>query len=303
MQALHEGTWHTLCRDSWGELEQQMVCSSLGFGPVSIATPEYDKLWEPSEFWKDSGAACTGGESLYRECPHEYSFSSESCGTHVLKCEPQVRLADNGVYWHRQGVVQVYREGQWLTLCDKDWDTAAADIVCKQLGHGSSESLDAELAYPPVLTNLSAVNNSVISFNYWSKTSTSSAVCRGGEKYLRECPQTLDSVLTGTCEAEDGHAQVVCGECSLHVLPLYLPTHNMHVSVSLSLALGLSVSPFLLTVLFLCHGNRPTLQLQCKRARHLFVLIYSCFRASRCHCGQLLHRASTRAHQGTSRLP
>ena len=47
-----------------------------------------------------------------------------------------VRLVDGGSY--NEGRVEVYYNGEWGTVCDNNWSKSKAEMVCVELGLGSS---------------------------------------------------------------------------------------------------------------------------------------------------------------------
>ncbi|XP_072030652.1 scavenger receptor cysteine-rich domain-containing protein DMBT1-like [Amphiura filiformis] len=58
--------------------------------------------------------------------------------------ENDVRLINwerNSYYsnqWYR-GMVEIYQDGKWKTICDFNWSKKEADVVCRQLGYGEAD--------------------------------------------------------------------------------------------------------------------------------------------------------------------
>ena len=68
-------------------------------------------------------------------------------GEFVLCCSPvasvstvntgigqDIRLVGRNV--NNEGRVEVFRSGQWQTVCDNGWDLNEAKVACRQLGYG-----------------------------------------------------------------------------------------------------------------------------------------------------------------------
>ena len=55
----------------------------------------------------------------------------------------QIRL--NGSAYVTQGLIEVYCNGQWGTICDDGFTSNAADTVCTQLGYNDYTSYDSEI--------------------------------------------------------------------------------------------------------------------------------------------------------------
>ena len=49
-----------------------------------------------------------------------------------------IRLADGSNPY--SGRVEIYRNGVWGTVCDDNWTIINAQVVCRQLGYGSSSA-------------------------------------------------------------------------------------------------------------------------------------------------------------------
>ncbi|NWR81385.1 LOXL4 oxidase, partial [Centropus unirufus] len=87
-----------------------------------------------------------------------------------------------------EGRVEVLRHGHWGTVCDKQWDLAAASVVCRQLGFGTAKQalMGAQMGQGLGPIHLSEVR------------------CMGHERSLGEC-RFQDAKQSG-CRHEDDAA-------------------------------------------------------------------------------------------------
>ncbi|XP_036416790.1 antigen WC1.1-like [Colossoma macropomum] len=110
------------------------------------------------------------------------------CSTISLKTAVTVRLVDGGS--RCAGRVEVYRSGQWGTVCDYyNWDMTDAAVVCRELGCGEAQSI-AKFGpgSGPILMGLVG--------------------CRGSESTLNSCYFTSD--YSHYCTSHDQDVGVTC---------------------------------------------------------------------------------------------
>uniref|UniRef100_A0A8C9SK53 SRCR domain-containing protein n=1 Tax=Scleropages formosus TaxID=113540 RepID=A0A8C9SK53_SCLFO len=161
LEVFHEGSWGTVCDDSWGLAEAQVACRQLRCGTaLSRQNPV------PAYFGPGSGPiwlgrlGCTGSESSLWDCPSA-RFEQQDCGhkeddagvtcavqdwqfSSILTSSPlspgpeDVRLVKGGS--RCAGTVEVNREGQWGTVVQFYWDINDAEVVCRELDCGSAIS-------------------------------------------------------------------------------------------------------------------------------------------------------------------
>uniref|UniRef100_A0A672HD74 SRCR domain-containing protein n=1 Tax=Salarias fasciatus TaxID=181472 RepID=A0A672HD74_SALFA len=146
VEIFHFGQWGTVCDDSWGLLDAEVVCRQLGCGRV-LSAPTQARFGQGSgPIWYDN-VMCTGNETKLSECRHQGS-GSHDCGHNEdagVVCE--VRLVNSGK--RCSGRVEIFHAGQWGTVCDDHWELNNADVVCRQLDCGRAQSALSNAAFGP----------------------------------------------------------------------------------------------------------------------------------------------------------
>ncbi|XP_054748966.2 deleted in malignant brain tumors 1 protein-like [Lytechinus pictus] len=80
VEILHDGEWGTICDDSWGRDEADVVCQQLNFSGASEAPGNAYFGEGTGSIWLDD-VSCFGGESRIEDC-HHAGWGNENCGHH-----------------------------------------------------------------------------------------------------------------------------------------------------------------------------------------------------------------------------
>ncbi|XP_072526522.1 neurotrypsin [Salminus brasiliensis] len=147
VEVYHAGQWGTVCDDQWDDNDAEVVCRQLGLGGTARA-------WVRAYFGSGVGrvlldeVSCTGNELAIEQCPKS-AWGEHNCD-HTedagVSCTPltdgSVRLVGGAGGF--EGRLEVYYRGQWGTVCNDGWTTINTQVVCRQLGYRSGQSVSPE---------------------------------------------------------------------------------------------------------------------------------------------------------------
>uniref|UniRef100_A0A8U8BZT8 SRCR domain-containing protein n=1 Tax=Geospiza parvula TaxID=87175 RepID=A0A8U8BZT8_GEOPR len=193
VEVLRAHLWGTVCDDTWGLRQAQVLCAHLGCGPALEApgAARYGRGAGP--IWLDD-VTCTGEELDFFRCGHrawgEHNcHHGEDAGV-ICAGECAVRLAAGPHLC--AGRVEVLHEGRWGRVCDLGWDLSDAQVVCRQVGCGRALSAPGGARFGRG------------SGQVW----LSDLTCAGSERHLGQCPAPAWG--SSTC----GHEQDAAVECA-----------------------------------------------------------------------------------------
>ncbi|CAM4687574.1 unnamed protein product [Lepidochelys olivacea] len=143
VEVLHNQQWGTVCDDTWGLSEAEVVCRQLGCG-TALSAPHGAHFGQGSDHvWLDE-VQCTGTEAALTECKArpwgEHGCNPGEDASVVCSDQGQLRLRLTSGPSSCSGRVEVLINDTWGAVCDAGWGLPEAGVVCKQLGCGTALS-------------------------------------------------------------------------------------------------------------------------------------------------------------------
>ncbi|XP_047665710.1 antigen WC1.1-like, partial [Tachysurus fulvidraco] len=152
LEVFHSGSWGTVCDDSWGIEDVQVVCRQLQCGEaLSNHIPDWFGPGTGS-IWLNE-VECEGNETSLWNCRYRLCEEGE-CGHHedvgvVCSEFKEIRLTKGC-----EGNLEVFYNGTWGNLCHNQMadELETANMVCGELNcgkHGSLSNTEARVKSAP----------------------------------------------------------------------------------------------------------------------------------------------------------
>lgn len=144
VQVMNDYDWADVCDYSWNNKAATLVCKQLGFIYGVAECCSTLGSYSLSMADKSFNYTCTGSETNLSECrntssngmcdtSHRASVVCHNTTMDQVEMNFGIRLADGDTFWGR---VEVRHNGIWGQICSRDWNDAAANATCRQLGRG-----------------------------------------------------------------------------------------------------------------------------------------------------------------------
>ncbi|XP_041081658.1 scavenger receptor cysteine-rich type 1 protein M130-like [Polyodon spathula] len=139
VEVYHNGSWGTVCDDSWDLEDAEVVCKQLQCGTALRATGSASFGQGSGLIWLDE-LRCQGNESALWEC------ASGGWGQHDCRHKEDAGVMCSEFKKLRlsrgcSGLVEVFYNGTWGNVCYNGMDKNTVKMICREVNCGESTEI------------------------------------------------------------------------------------------------------------------------------------------------------------------
>ncbi|MGH0149152.1 UNVERIFIED_CONTAM: hypothetical protein FKN15_014477 [Acipenser sinensis] len=221
VEVYHNGSWGTVCDDSWDLAAAEVVCKQLQCGTALNDSVSASFGQGTGPIWLDE-LRCQGNESTLWECASggwgQHNCRHKEDAGVVCSEFKDLRLAEGC-----SGPIEVLYNGTWRSVCGNKMTQITASVICQQLNCGKSAAIrDAKSRLSSDYKWLDEVNCRKHDSTLWQCPSLpwGQTNCENYEVAAIECSEPAELRLAGSSSPCSGRVEVrfegswgtVCGD-------------------------------------------------------------------------------------------
>ncbi|KAM5174139.1 antigen WC1.1-like [Callospermophilus lateralis] len=143
VEILQQGSWGSICDDSWDLSDAHVVCRQLGCGVALEATISAHFGEGSGPIWLDE-LNCTGEEAYVWQCPSQ-GWGQHNCSHKKdagVICSEFLALRLVSENQKCAGWLEIFYNNTWGSICHSPMEPMTLSIICRQLGCGDTGILD-----------------------------------------------------------------------------------------------------------------------------------------------------------------
>ncbi|XP_063094196.1 antigen WC1.1-like isoform X1 [Cavia porcellus] len=146
VEILHQGSWGTICDDSWDLNDAHVVCRQMNCGVALNATVSAHFGQGSGPIWLDE-LNCTGEETHVWNCPSQ-GWEQHDCRHKEdagVICSEFLDLRMVSQDQECSGWLEIFYNGTWGSVCLSPMEEVTLSVICKQLGCGDTGILNTSV--------------------------------------------------------------------------------------------------------------------------------------------------------------